>query len=216
MSGFLRDYSAFGIDSIALDDLGYILTGDYDRNRMVDRSQALVLVEEQLQRMRDDEGLDIMLEYPNMYALPYAKYVTNMPLESNQFSSVRESVPFMEIVSRGYCTYSGGVLNFSSNMTKEVLKCIEVGASPNFVWTYREPAIAKGTDYSGLFRILRLDLRCCQYLSGDAVSLEKDSGRAHRGPSAGLRECVPDYVRERSGRHSQLRIRAGCRRRCSS
>lgn len=151
MSGFLRDYSAFGIDSIALDDLGYILTGDYDRNRMVDRSQALVLVEEQLQRMRDDEGLDIMLEYPNMYALPYAKYVTNMPLESNQFSSVRESVPFMEIVSRGYCTYSGGVLNFSSNMTKEVLKCIEVGASPNFVWTYREPAIAKGTDYSGLY-----------------------------------------------------------------
>lgn len=151
LSSFLKYYREFDLDGIALDDLGYILSADYDPGSMVDRSEASQIVQDQLKRLRDEEGLQLMVALPNMYAVPYARYAVDMPLESNQFSSVSDSVPFMQMVTRGFCTYAGGALNFSANMTKEVLKSIEVGASPNFLWTYREPSIVKGTDYSVLY-----------------------------------------------------------------
>jgi hypothetical protein len=151
LSSFLEGYRKFDLDGIALDDLGYILSADYDPDNMIDRSQALEIVLDQLKRLRDQEGLELLVEFPNLYAVPYAKYITGMPLESNQFSSVTESVPFMQMVTRGFSTYAGGALNFSANMTKEVLKSIEVGASPGFRFTYREPSIVKGTDYASLY-----------------------------------------------------------------
>lgn len=151
MSSFLRSYSKLGLDAISLNDLGSILVSDFDPGRMVDRGEALDIVREQFERLRSDHNLDIMLSNPNIYALPYAKYAIYVPLEATQYTSVTDSVPFLQMVIRGYCTYAGGALNTSDNMTKEILKCIEVGANPHFQLFYGEPSIVKGTDYAGLY-----------------------------------------------------------------
>lgn len=151
MSSFLRNYSRFGLEGISLNDLGAELVSDFDPGRMIDRGEALDIVKEQLERVRSEYGLDIMLSYPNIYALPYGKYAVYVPLEATQYTSVTDSVPFMQMVLRGYSVYAGGAFNRSDNMRKEILKSIEVGAYPHYQLFYREPSIIKGTDYKSLY-----------------------------------------------------------------
>jgi hypothetical protein len=151
VSSFLKNYTKLGIDGISLNDLGSELVSDYDPGRIVDRAEALGIVKEQLRRVRDDYDLDIMVSYPNIYALPYAKYAVEVPLEATQYTSVTDSVPFLQMVIRGYSIYAGSALNVSDNMRKEVLKSIEVGAYPYFQLFYRDPSIVKGSDYAFLY-----------------------------------------------------------------
>lgn len=151
LSSFLKGYSGFGFDCIALDDLGLVLTSDFSPGQMVDRGEAVGIVQGQLERLQNEQNLNLMLSSPNIYALPYAKYVVDMPLESTQYTAITDSVPFLQMVVRGYCTYAGDPLNISDNMTKQILKSIEVGAYPQFRLFYREPSVVKGTDYAYLY-----------------------------------------------------------------
>jgi len=151
VSNFLKDYLGYGIPGVALDDLGYIVVSDYQPGNMTDRGQAAQIVESQLKRLREEAGLDLMTTLTNVYALPYAKYMVHMSLEATQYRSVAESVPFMQMVVRGYNTYAGTAINVSDNIRKLILRSIETGAHPQFRWFYREPSIIKDTTFADLY-----------------------------------------------------------------
>ena len=151
VSNFLKDYLKFEIPAVALDDMGYIVVSDYQPGRMIDRGQAVQIVEGQLERLRDEAGLGIMTTLTNVYALPYAKYMVHMSLESTQYRSIAESVPFLQMVVRGYGTYAGNAINVTDNPRKLFLRSIETGAHPQFRFFYREPSIIKDTSYANLY-----------------------------------------------------------------
>ena len=75
---------------------------------------------------------------PNSYFLESTSKYLNMPLYSARYRFVTDSVPFLEIVLKGYIDYYSPYLNFSSNIDLDVLKCIEFGVSPAYLVTDKE------------------------------------------------------------------------------
>ena len=115
VSAFLKGYARYGIEGLALCDLGTKLDADYHRaaGRFVDRQRALALHKEQMSRMSTEAGLSLMLDAPNAYALANASAIVNLPMTSARWNIINRSVPFYQIVISGLIPYSGPPANFA-------------------------------------------------------------------------------------------------------
>ena len=92
---------------IALDGIGYRLYGD--KNNKITRSEML----ETYSNLLGDSKLPMYK--PNYYFLSNTSKYLNMPLYSERSRFVSDSVPFLEILLKGYIDYYSPYLNFSSN-----------------------------------------------------------------------------------------------------
>lgn len=72
---------------------------------------------------------------PNAYLLGNTSKYLNMPLYHEKMKFITDSVPFTQIVLRGYVDLYSSYLNFSSNQELDVLKCIEYGVYPAYLIT---------------------------------------------------------------------------------
>ena len=75
---------------------------------------------------------------PNYYFLDVTNKYLNMNLYHDRLKFITDSVPFLEILLRGYVDYYSPYLNFSSNKALDILKCIEYGTYPSFLITNAE------------------------------------------------------------------------------
>ena len=110
---------------IALDGIGYRLYGD--KNNKLTRSEML----ENYSNLLGDTKLPMYK--PNYYFLANTSKYLNMPLYSERSRFVTDSVPFLEILLKGYIDYYSPYLNFSSNIDLDILKCIEYGVNPAYL-----------------------------------------------------------------------------------
>ena len=110
---------------IALDGIGYRLYGD--KNNKLTRSEML----ENYSNLLGNAKLPMYK--PNYYFLANTSKYLNMPLYSERSRFVTDSVPFLEILFKGYIDYYSPYLNFSSNIDLDVLKCIEYGVNPAYL-----------------------------------------------------------------------------------
>lgn len=135
---------------ISLRDLGDSLYSDKKRTEVIDRNQAMHIVEAQLAKI-DEVGRNVMMSGGNDYSFAYAEDIINAPISHNMYFLVDEEVPFYEMVVHGSVDYSGYAINLSDtyDRTDIVLRLIENGASPHFTFTWEESSKMK---YSGLNR----------------------------------------------------------------
>lgn len=124
-------------DNIALDGIGYRLYGD--KNNKLARYEVLNKYSELL----GDNKLPLFS--PNSYLLKNTSIYFNMQLYSARYRFVTDSVPFLEIVLKGYIDYYSPYLNFSSNIDLDVLKCIEYGVNPAFLITEKQSYLLSDT-----------------------------------------------------------------------
>ena len=117
-------------DNIAFDGLGYRLYGD--KNNKYDRYEVLNEYSNLLGNKK------LMLYKPNSYLFKNTLAYLNMPLYSERSRFVTDSVPFIEIVLKGYMDFYSTFLNFSSNIDLDVLKCIEYGVNPAYLISYKQ------------------------------------------------------------------------------
>ena len=92
-----------------------------------------------------------MVDGGNAYSLPYADYITNIPEESNNFHITDESIPFLQMVIRGYVDYTGEPINLASDYKRAMLKKIEVGSGVHFRFIYAENPAVKETYYDNYY-----------------------------------------------------------------
>ena len=76
-----------------------------------------------------------------------------MEQDSNNFQILDESIPFYEMVVRGYIEYTGNPINLSDDAEWTILKDIETGAGLYYQWCYEDNSLVKETDYSYLYSI---------------------------------------------------------------
>ena len=124
-------------DNIAIDGLGYRLYGD--NNNEYDRYQVL----NEYKKLLGDRK--VLLYKPNSYLFKNTKSYLNMPLYSERSRFATDSVPFLEIVLKGYISYYSTFLNFSSNIDLDVLKCIEYGVNPSYLITEKQSYLLSDT-----------------------------------------------------------------------
>lgn len=143
---FVKKIGKYDIGGISLRDLGNELHSDKKRTHIIDREAALDVVTAVLGDMKDT-GKSILLNAGNDYAFGYADDMINVPLSSNDYYIIDETVPFYEMLIHGYIDYAGSVINLSDTYEKSdiVLNLVENGAAPHFMFSWENSSDIKTT-----------------------------------------------------------------------
>jgi len=149
---FMKGYDKYGIDAVSLRDLGDLLHADYRVRWVVFRENAKNIAVEQLAKLSERYS-DVLITGGNAYALPYADQIVNAPMESSRFNIVDETVPFYQMVIHGSVDYAGSPINLhdEQDMRYHLLRLLEYGAAPHFLWSYESSSELKFTRYDYLF-----------------------------------------------------------------
>lgn len=154
VDSMLQELKTLKVSGVSLRDLAGQLDSDYRKNEQIDRTEAEAASVEALSRMYQ-EGLDMVGDGGNAYALPYLTHITNAPLTYSRFKIEDEGIPFYPLVIRGSIGYAGTPYNLSSstNARQYILQCLEYGSHISFEWIYKPNEVMKDTDYSQLYAV---------------------------------------------------------------
>ena len=89
----------------------------------------------------------------NSYSFASVSDMIEVPMDSNSFYIVDESIPFYQMVIRGYIEFTGSPLNMADDFKEELLKSVETGAGLYFKWIYANNSSVKETDYDSLYSV---------------------------------------------------------------
>lgn len=150
VQGFASAIENYHINGISLRDLGDQVHSDKRRTEVISREQALSIVTAQLDTLADT-GKDMMVSGGNIYALKHASHVISAPLSDTEYFMVDQGIPLYEMIVHGCVDYTGEPLNTlqSASWKEDMLRLIEYGASPRYVFTYQDATAMK---YTGLNR----------------------------------------------------------------
>ncbi|WP_078379042.1 DUF5696 domain-containing protein [Sutcliffiella halmapala] len=145
-----KDFIKHGISNIALDTTGYKLFSDFNRGMSSSRNEMTETYKEIFQLYQDEVG-GLSFYRPNNYAWEYMDRYLDMPMYSSNYMFVTDTVPFLQIVLKGYTPYYASFSNFSHNPKEEVLRMIEFGAYPSFYLTTEPAQLLLKTPSRGLY-----------------------------------------------------------------
>ena len=139
-----------GANGVAYEDVGLLLSADYNPRQTVTRDKVAQMQAEEMRRTRDS-GLGIMIRGGNLYALPQADLVTDTDLRGVPYFVLDENVPFLHMALHGLTHYTGKPLNLSGDWEEELLLSAQRGAGLAFVFMAEEPLVLHDTTYSDYF-----------------------------------------------------------------
>lgn len=149
---FMQSYtSKLDLSGVSLRDLGDVVGADYRVSRVIHRDTAKQIVQQSLAKLA--EANDTIIVGGHAYAWAYADHLIDVPASSSSFSITDESVPFYQMVLHGYLPYAGDAINISDeqNVEEQLLRSIEQGSYPHFVWSYDHSSELKFTAYDEYF-----------------------------------------------------------------
>lgn len=149
---FLDSYASVGVSGLSLRDLGDKVHADYRTSRTVFRETAKTIVAEQLDKLQTKHP-DLLLTGGNAYALGYADRFVNVPSGTSGFGIADEEVPFYQMVLHGYADYAGEPMNLRQEQDArlQLLRTIELGAAPHYLWTHEPSSTLKFTSYDTMY-----------------------------------------------------------------
>jgi len=132
---------------ISYKENGYILSADYNKNRLLTRAKA---AEQQVAKMKEanDAGLKVMINAGNDYALKNVEFISNMTLHGNDYAIIDATVPFYQIALHGYKNYAGSPVNLGYENQQIILESAETGAGLYFTFMNASERKLQETRYS--------------------------------------------------------------------
>ncbi|MBQ8200333.1 MAG: hypothetical protein IJZ74_01055 [Clostridia bacterium] len=145
---FINATEDMQLTGVSLRDLGYELHADKKRTNVINREEALMIVESQLKALRDT-GRKLMITGGNDYALNGVSHVLGAPMSATQYFIVDQEIPLYQMILHGCVDYTGKALNtvVSDDWQSDLLKLIEYGASTRYIFTWQDATEMK---YTGL------------------------------------------------------------------
>jgi len=148
---FVNNFNKARSDGVTLEYMGSNLYSNFNKRNGSTRGETEVLWIENMKELKQVSSGGLLVEMAMAYAIPYADMITDMPVTSSGFYISDESVPFYQIVLRGYVPYSVPSINLSSDPHKMFLKAIEYGAGLQFSWIKRDMSLIMGTKMDFLY-----------------------------------------------------------------
>lgn len=141
--------NAIGLNNIAFTDLGNQIYGSYDKRETSFRTDHQSAIIELLNKLKDDQYL-MMFRNPNLYAVPYADVITDLPSNSTDYQIISNSVPFLQLVLSGYIDYSSQSININDTYMYDwhILKAMETGSNLAMTWSYESTIDLVDSEYS--------------------------------------------------------------------
>lgn len=151
-SSMLKGMESINSTGIGLSDMADLLNSDFLKKKQIDRTESETISITALQAMSEKQ-FDLLADGGNAYALPYISKLANAPMSSSGYKIEDESIPFYQMVVRGYVEYTGSPYNLSTylNDREYVLKTLEYGSNVYFKWIYEENQSIKETEHNDLY-----------------------------------------------------------------
>jgi len=154
---FQPNYSAYGLDSIALTSMTTDLNSDFDTDEPYNREDSKLLVTKFLEQANADYA-SILGDGGNAYTLKYLDHVLNVSLDSSRFALTSAAVPFIGFVLHGYVNFAGTPLNMEGDIDYALLKAIENGSSIYFLLNYDNTELLKESQSLSKYYAVRYDI----------------------------------------------------------
>ncbi len=128
-----KTLSSYESANVCINDLSYFLYSDLVGN--VNRQIAMENFSEKVQALGVNGNL--MLSHPAVYLMNQADAVFSVP-QSSTFEDCEgvTTIPLLQMVIHGSLCYGSEPINLFENSEDAVLKAVEFGASPSFVFTH--------------------------------------------------------------------------------
>ncbi|WP_325048414.1 DUF5696 domain-containing protein [Paenibacillus sp. CAA11] len=154
VTSMLENLKKYQLSGISLRDLAGEINSDYRKNKQIDRSESEDASVQALKSIRK-EGLQIMGDGGNGYALSSLSDITNAPMTHSQLKIEDEEIPFYQMVIRGYINYTGSPYNLSTftGERQYILKSLEYGSGVYFNWIHEPNYKTKETEYNHLYAV---------------------------------------------------------------
>lgn len=120
-----------GFTAISLASLGHWAYSDYTDSNYTAKANMAEDVTAFLKKCSEN-GLAVVSNQANEYAILYADYVTEVPTQSSKFSVFDEEIPFYSIVFQGYKALTSSSINLATNVEDAYLSAVATGASLQF------------------------------------------------------------------------------------
>lgn len=152
LDAFAAKIGKLNVKNISFTNIGSSLSADYNPKDSTSREAAMKL---QVAKMAElsEKGYGMMINTGNIYAVPYADFITDLNLETKGYNIIDEEVPFIEIVLHGIIPYSGTAINLASDYEHNLLRTVETGAGLYFVVMNEDSDILQETKYTKYFSI---------------------------------------------------------------
>lgn len=134
--------------ALYFDEKAQYLYSDFSKAGYL-RDQTKQELVTQFQRL--SEGNSITLSNPNSYLMPFADYITDLPLSSSRNTLFDYDIPFLQMVLKGTKAYSGSSVNINDMSQEAFLRHIEYGANIKYALIKSETTKLLETDMTFLY-----------------------------------------------------------------
>ncbi len=145
----INSFNDEGIKTICLSDATTLLYSDYSRG-VYTRYDTMNELIKGYQAFKDN-GMTILADGANAYALPYVDYLTNVPLTSSNFDMFDYDIPFYELVIHGYIPYTTKAINASADASDLIMLALSTATPVHYDMMYNDPNEFTDSDYETLF-----------------------------------------------------------------
>jgi len=147
---FLNRFNRLGTAGLATGSLFSELNSAFNRGSAVDRQRTIdkaAAVQEQML----DAGHRQLSDGANAYAFAGIDYILNVPFSHNGFMVANESIPFYQMVVRGFIEYAGSPMNTAADLRQYLLGTLETGSGVYVQWMYEKNSIVRESFFTRFF-----------------------------------------------------------------
>ena len=149
-----RDASNFqrhGVSNLAIETTASSLHSTFNYDTPISRTQTRAILEELIEALNPTGQGQLALYQPNAYAWALTQLYFDIPMTSSRHLFATDTVPFLQIVLRGFVSYYAPVVNFSANWNRDLLRLVDFGAYPSFLLTSQPAYLLSETASNHIF-----------------------------------------------------------------
>lgn len=146
----INSYTKNDVTNIGFGEYSSTLVSDFSKKNALSREQNMNNLIEQYKSASESMS-NVIADEANSYVIPYADYITNVPVYSSQYNVVDYDIPFYQMVVHGYVPYSSTPVNANSNAEEVFLLSLASGSGIHYDMIYKESYELLDTDYAEFY-----------------------------------------------------------------
>jgi hypothetical protein len=123
-------YDRMGIDAMTIETVGQALFSYRTGGSTRTRGETQAIVQSQVAQL---SNYALSMIQPNAYLYRYLDSYSRVPIESNKYSYITDSIPFIQMVLHGRVALYSDFVNYVSDYGLYSLRLVEYGVSPAFI-----------------------------------------------------------------------------------
>ncbi|MFE5320391.1 DUF5696 domain-containing protein [Paenibacillus sp. NPDC056579] len=144
LSKDLKEFKELGADGVHFEDgIGRFLNSDFNTRYPSTRTETMRTQQDMLKEAKETLG-NVSVERANAYTLKNISHIHRFNDDFSYDLFIDEAIPFYQIAIHGLVTYSSNWANLRNQYKTEMLRSIEYGASPSFIFTNAPSEEMKG------------------------------------------------------------------------